>query len=104
MARAVRPGFKGYLRKGRPAPEISDTQAPSPEENASFWSRLVFAWPIPLLAVGFCRPLECNDISLIPESRSADKTVQKVVHEFRNGVRQKYPLARALYASSKADF
>lgn len=90
MARAVQPGFKGYLRKGRPAPEISDTQAPSPEENASFLNRLVFAWLSPLLAVGFRRPLGCNDIFLIPESRSADKTVQKV-DEFRNGVHQSIP-------------
>ncbi|TLD31308.1 hypothetical protein PspLS_01702 [Pyricularia sp. CBS 133598] len=104
MARADRPGFKGYFRKSRPVPEIPDAQAPSPEENATFWSRLVFAWLSPLLAVGFRRPLEPNDIFLIPENRRADKTVHEVVERFRNGVHRKYPLARALYASSKADF
>ncbi|KAJ1323690.1 ATP-binding cassette subfamily C (CFTR/MRP) member 1 [Microdochium nivale] len=92
--------------KSRPAPAVPDTQAPSPEDDAGFWNSLFFSWMSSLLAVGFRRPLESNDIYLVPSSRAADHTVPQVVNEFQECIQQgrRYPLAKALYASSKTDF
>ncbi|KAG0220544.1 P-loop containing nucleoside triphosphate hydrolase protein [Mortierella sp. GBAus27b] len=55
-----------------PVPEPGFDPGVSPEFTSSFLSRLVFGWLQPLMSLGAKRPLEREDIWLVPEARRTD--------------------------------
>ncbi|KAJ7890947.1 multidrug resistance-associated ABC transporter [Mycena olivaceomarginata] len=65
-----------------PAPPALGAGKLMPEQNASIFSRLVFAWLNPILSVGFTRPLEANDLWSLPPERLTDAMAQKLQDNF----------------------
>ncbi|EEY21461.1 canalicular multispecific organic anion transporter 1 [Verticillium alfalfae VaMs.102] len=72
------------LFRARRTSDVPRSRIPSPEENASFISQLLFAWLGPLLTTGYKRPLEYEDIWLVPQARSASYLAQSVIKSFEN--------------------
>ncbi|KAK4235854.1 P-loop containing nucleoside triphosphate hydrolase protein [Achaetomium macrosporum] len=93
------------LRRGS-IPEVPAERQISREQNAGFWSLLRFAWLSPLMSAGYRRPLERNDVWLVPEGRGAAVLHQKLDRAFKSRVTAKarFPLAWALYDTFKFDF
>ncbi|PFH48819.1 hypothetical protein AMATHDRAFT_64587 [Amanita thiersii Skay4041] len=69
-----------------------------PEDNSSFFSYLAFEWISPLLYVGYTRPLERDDLWLLPDKFLTTNVTDKVEANFYsrcnpekrpNGVREK---------------
>ncbi|KAJ7290727.1 multidrug resistance-associated ABC transporter [Mycena rebaudengoi] len=65
-----------------PAPPAFGAGKLMPEQNASIFSRLVFAWLSPILSVGFSRPLEANDLWSLPPERLTNVMAQKLQDNF----------------------
>jgi hypothetical protein len=49
--------------------KIKQERPSNPWEHASFFSKLLFIWPYPLLQLGMTRPLEPQDLPEIPQGR-----------------------------------
>ncbi|KAF8217563.1 multidrug resistance-associated ABC transporter [Mycena galopus ATCC 62051] len=65
-----------------PAPPAFGAGKLMPEQNASIFSRLVFAWLGPILSVGFTRPLEADDLWSLPPERLTNAMAQKLQDNF----------------------
>ncbi|GJJ12857.1 hypothetical protein Clacol_007102 [Clathrus columnatus] len=53
-----------------------------PEETASIPSRIIFSWISPLLAVGFSRPLEMEDLWSLQRERLSDSMADRLGEQF----------------------
>ncbi|PBK66109.1 multidrug resistance-associated ABC transporter [Armillaria solidipes] len=53
-----------------------------PEENAGFFSRLIFQWLGPFLAIGFSRPLEKEDLWRLPQKHTTGSITDDVEINF----------------------
>ncbi|KAL1863269.1 ATP-binding cassette transporter yor1 [Paecilomyces lecythidis] len=87
-------------------PPVPKERTVCPEYNAGFLSTLTFQWTAPLLAVGWKRPIELNDIWLVNPDRSASKFTGELKERFNARVKagSKRPLAMAIYETFKLDF
>ncbi|KAJ9214480.1 hypothetical protein DTO166G4_3884 [Paecilomyces variotii] len=87
-------------------PPVPKERTVCPEYNAGFLSLLTFQWTAPLLAVGWKRPIELNDIWLVNPDRSARQFSGKLKERFNARVKagSKRPLAFAIYETFKMDF
>ncbi|RXG47203.1 hypothetical protein VDGE_20419 [Verticillium dahliae] len=103
------------FRTRRTSDDVPRSRIPSPEENASIISQLLFTWLGPLLTTGYKRPLEYEDIWLVPQARSAAYLAQNLMKSFENliidkqhhGSRRRWGLpvlAWALHNCFKFDF
>ncbi|KAG7123699.1 Oligomycin resistance ATP-dependent permease YOR1 like protein [Verticillium longisporum] len=103
------------FRTRRTSDDVPRSRTPSPEENASIISQLLFTWLGPLLTTGYKRPLEYEDIWLVPQARSAAYLAQNLMKSLENliiekqhhGSRRRWGLpvlAWALHNCFKFDF
>ncbi|AEO64822.1 uncharacterized protein THITE_2142625 [Thermothielavioides terrestris NRRL 8126] len=86
-------------------PPIPETRQPTPESKAGFFSLLLFSWLSPILAVGYQRPLELNDIWLLHPDRSTRTLAERLKTNFDNNRTKgvKRPLTWAALQTFKAD-
>ncbi|KAJ4418296.1 ATP-binding cassette transporter yor1 [Neurospora sp. IMI 360204] len=86
------------LRWGKIEP-IPETRRPSPEYNAGFFKSLFFSWMGPLMATGYKRQLELNDIYEVNPDRSVDPLTERMRESYKRRVEkgEKYPLLWALH-------
>ncbi|KAH6849677.1 multidrug resistance-associated protein [Chaetomium sp. MPI-CAGE-AT-0009] len=93
------------LRRGK-VPEVPTERRRSREQDAGLWSLLSFVWLSPLMSTGYRRPLERNDVWLVPEARGAAALHEKLDKAFRHRVAsaRRFPLAWALYDTFMFDF
>ncbi|KAF2842640.1 ABC multidrug transporter-like protein [Patellaria atrata CBS 101060] len=64
-------------------PPIPKERAVSREYNASFFSRLTFQWMAPIMAVGYQRPLEVNDIWSVNPKRTVQSLEERLTQSFK---------------------
>ncbi|KAE8214065.1 hypothetical protein CF327_g2493 [Tilletia walkeri] len=84
-----------------PAPEAYGGGTTVPEHSASFASRLLFSWLTPMLAVGWTRPLQSEDLWELPQDRTAEIMGDRVEEAFYRRVRpSKRPAAVAAHYRS----
>lgn len=93
--------------KTKRLPPVPMERGPSPEYNSGILSSVYFNWLSPLLAVGYQRPLELNDIWTVNPRRS----VNILVPQFRQALQARKaaagklnPLGMALIDTLKSDF
>ncbi|PHH81899.1 hypothetical protein CDD82_7590 [Ophiocordyceps australis] len=93
------------LRWGSPGPVPTQRQV-SHEYKASFLSSLTFEWMTPLMATGYKRELQLNDIWTVNPDRAVEPLTAKVKASFDRRVKsgQRYPLLRALHESFLMEF
>ncbi|PHH65007.1 hypothetical protein CDD81_3644 [Ophiocordyceps australis] len=93
------------LRWGTAAPVPTERQV-SREYKASFLSSLTFEWMTPLMATGYKRELQQNDIWTVNPDRAVGPLTAKVKASFNRRVKsgQRYPLLRALHESFLFEF
>ncbi|KAJ4370691.1 ATP-binding cassette transporter yor1 [Neocucurbitaria cava] len=86
-----------------PVPKQRDV---CPEYTASLPSRLTWQWMHPLMAVGYKRPLEKNDIWAVNPDRSADVLATRLEAAFkaRRAAGGQRPLLGALFDTFKWEF
>ncbi|KAJ7893786.1 multidrug resistance-associated ABC transporter [Mycena leptocephala] len=70
------------LLRPPPAPPALGAGKLMPEQNASIFSKLIFAWLNPILSVGFTRPLEANDLWSLPPERLTNAMAQNFQDNF----------------------
>jgi len=63
-----------FKKKLIPVPEHPK---PSPYEKANFFSKLTYSWENPIFSVGYNRPLEKNDLFLLPHKLQEDYNEEK---------------------------
>ncbi|SLM36235.1 abc transporter [Lasallia pustulata] len=87
-------------------PPVPKERIVSREYGANFFSMLTFQWMAPLMATGYQRTLELNDIWLVNPNRSADVLSAKLKLSFHKRVARgdKYPLLWALHETFKFEF
>ncbi|OJJ45116.1 hypothetical protein ASPZODRAFT_153404 [Penicilliopsis zonata CBS 506.65] len=92
------------LRRGR-KPPIPETRQPNPEHGAGFFSLLTFSWMSPIIATGYRRSLEVNDIWLVHPDRRAQEMAARLQASFHayHGKGASRPLARAIFQTFKKD-
>ncbi|KAL0253270.1 ATP-binding cassette transporter yor1 [Diplodia seriata] len=107
----ARPPREPWHRKLNPLnwgamPPVPTERTVCPEHKAGFFSRLTFSWMTPIMAAGYRRPLESNDIWLVNPDRGLDSLSAKFHAAFTNRVRgrHKSPLAAALHDTFKREF
>lgn len=93
--------------KTKRMPSIPKERGPSPEYQSGILSSIYFHWLSPLLAVGYQRPLELNDIWTVNPKRS----VEILVPKFRKSLQTRKaasgrldPLGMALIDTLRLDF
>lgn len=93
------------LRWGKVSP-VPEERLPSREYNAPFLSMVYFQWVAPLMATGYRRTLQQNDIYLVNPNRSADVLTEKLQTSFNKRVARgdKYPLLWAMHETFKFEF
>ncbi|OJD32507.1 abc transporter family protein [Diplodia corticola] len=93
------------LNRG-PVPPVPAERTVCPEHKAGFFSRLTFSWLTPIMAAGYRRPLETNDIWLVNPDRGLASLSLKFNAAFTNRVRGRHsaPLAAALHDTFKREF
>ncbi|KZF24766.1 P-loop containing nucleoside triphosphate hydrolase protein [Xylona heveae TC161] len=107
---AANPDKKWYKRinplKRSSKPAVPQERIVSREHGAGFFSRLTFQWMSPIMAVGYQRPLELNDIWLVNPDRSVDVMVAKLDASLRERVARgdKQPLFWAMHDTFKVEF
>lgn len=93
--------------KSKNVPPIPAERAVSREYQAGFFSVLYFQWMAPLMAVGYQRPLELNDIWAVNPDRSVDVMATRLKRALKRrtaNVGKLDPLALAIYDTFKTDF
>jgi len=88
-------------------PPVPTHRGVSGEYRAGFFSALYFQWMVPLLSVGYQRPLELNDVWEVNPNRSVDMLASAFKaslqrHNARPG--RLDPLLMAIYDTFRADF
>lgn len=107
---SIRKKKKWYKRlnplKRGPKPPVPVVQEICPEYGAGFFSRLTFQWIHPLMAKGYKRPLEKNDLWLVNPDRSADVLAEKLEASFTRRLQEggERPLLGALFDTFKWEF
>ncbi|KAF2088727.1 P-loop containing nucleoside triphosphate hydrolase protein [Saccharata proteae CBS 121410] len=93
------------LRWG-PMPPVPPERIECPEQTASFFSKITFQWMTPIMAVGYRRPLELNDVWLVNPDRRIDLLADRFNASFTKRVKRgdKHPLAFALHDTFKKEF
>ncbi|EME39299.1 hypothetical protein DOTSEDRAFT_75126 [Dothistroma septosporum NZE10] len=94
------------LRNGRPPP-VPKERLPSREHGAGWFSIYTFQWISPLMAVGYQRPLEVNDIWAVNPERSVEVMKSKLYSNLakrRTRPGRINPLILALYDTFKKEF
>ncbi|USP75306.1 hypothetical protein yc1106_02580 [Curvularia clavata] len=93
------------ILKNNPPP-VPKARTVSPEYTAGFLSRLTWQWMQPIMAVGYKRPLEKNDIWEVNPDRSADAMVAKLEASFNRRREQgkERPLLGAMFDTFKWEF
>ncbi|KAH8880912.1 P-loop containing nucleoside triphosphate hydrolase protein [Thozetella sp. PMI_491] len=90
---------------GRSEPPIPEERQICPEASASFFNLLTFTWMSSIMAVGYRRPLEINDIWLLNPQRQSRNWAAKLKANFhenhKNGVKR--PLTRAIFKTFRKD-
>eukprot|EP01116_Phalansterium_solitarium_P010898 TRINITY_DN263_c0_g2_i2.p1 TRINITY_DN263_c0_g2~~TRINITY_DN263_c0_g2_i2.p1 ORF type:complete len:1470 (+),score=645.31 TRINITY_DN263_c0_g2_i2:96-4505(+) len=71
---SVPPGYEQLESEVSSDEFAIDPKLTNPEKNAGFYSKLVFSWLNPLLALGFKRPLETSDLWELPADLTAKNT------------------------------
>ncbi|KAH8731418.1 P-loop containing nucleoside triphosphate hydrolase protein [Phaeosphaeriaceae sp. PMI808] len=92
--------------KWGPKPPVPKTREVCPEYTAGTLSRITWYWMQPLMAIGYQRPLEKNDIWTVNPKRSADVLAQKLEAAFTKRLEQRNarPLLGALFDTFKWEF
>lgn len=72
-----------FVSTHAPPPQHTVDTAPIlPEANASWFSLLFFNWLTPLIALGYARPLEPQDLYRLQDSRSSAVIAEKILSSF----------------------
>ncbi|KAF2157253.1 ABC multidrug transporter [Myriangium duriaei CBS 260.36] len=88
-------------------PPVPGQRGISGEYRAGFFSSLYFQWMVPLLSVGYQRPLELKDIWEVNPNRSLDKLTidfKESLVERKTKPSRLDPLLLAIYDTFKKDF
>ncbi|KAE8442444.1 hypothetical protein EG329_003345 [Mollisiaceae sp. DMI_Dod_QoI] len=87
-------------------PPVPETRSVSREYTAPFLSLVYFQWIAPLMAVGYKRQLEQNDIYLVNPNRSANVLTHKLKASFSKRVARgdRYPLLWAMHETFRTEF
>lgn len=87
-------------------PPVPKERIISNEYHASFFSLLTFQWMSPLMATGYRRPLQINDIWLVNPERKVEPVAEKLSASFRKRTSRgdRYPLLWALHETFKFEF
>ncbi|KAF7549060.1 hypothetical protein G7Z17_g6647 [Cylindrodendrum hubeiense] len=90
------------LRWG-PPPAVPKEKTPSREYKASFFSLLTFQWMAPLMASGYRRSLEENDLWTVNPDRAAEPLTNTLKASFKRRIERgdKYPLLWAMHETFK---
>ncbi|EPS37568.1 hypothetical protein H072_8744 [Dactylellina haptotyla CBS 200.50] len=98
LRKPTKPWYRRNPLKSRVPPPVPDTREISREKNSNILSQLSFWWINNLMTVGYNRPLELNDIPLLPPERRVEPAVIKITEEFKKRAARgdKYPLLMAL--------
>ncbi|GAB1315033.1 ATP-binding cassette transporter yor1 [Madurella fahalii] len=95
-----RPWYKqpNPLRWGK-IPPVPREREVCPEYKAGFFSAMIFQWIAPLMATGYKRRLELNDIYRVNPDRAVDPLTEKMRASFKRRVANgdKYPLIWAMH-------
>lgn len=94
--------------KKRTVPPLPEHRGVSGEYRANFLSALYFQWMVPLMSVGYQRPLELVDIWNV----NPDRNVEGLSNKFKSSLEKRRttpskkvdPLTLALYDTFKSDF
>ena len=92
--------------KWGPKPPIPKEREVCPEYKASLVSRITFQWMQPLMATGYKRPLEKNDIWSVNPDRSAEVLIERLNASFAKRLEQggDKPLLMAMFDTFKREF
>ncbi|KAK0755687.1 hypothetical protein N5P37_011766 [Trichoderma harzianum] len=87
-------------------PPIPKERTVSREHQASFFSKVSFAWMTPLMTTGYRRQLDKQDIWLINPDRASERLICQVKNAFHRRVRNKQqnPLFWALHETFMFEF
>ncbi|KAG8960099.1 hypothetical protein FRC03_007064 [Tulasnella sp. 419] len=69
-----------------PPPKTLDDASITPEVTANLYDTLTLGWILPILALGYARPLQTTDLWKIDEARSAKEFSQKIDDGFARRV------------------
>ena len=100
------PWWRWLLLQHRTLPPIPKERSVSREYNANLFSKLSFQWMTPLMAKGYQRPLELNDIWRVNPDRSANVLADRLEDAFKRRVQKghKRPLLAAMHETFKESF
>ncbi|KAJ6255815.1 hypothetical protein Dda_9425 [Drechslerella dactyloides] len=98
LRKAPKPWYRRNPLKSRIPPPVPEQREVSKEKSSNVVSQLTFYWINHLMRVGYNRPLELNDIPLLPPERRVEPAVAKINEQFKERVARgdKYPLLGAL--------
>ncbi|KAG8960096.1 hypothetical protein FRC03_007061 [Tulasnella sp. 419] len=75
-------------RHASPPPKTMDDAPIIPEVSANLYDKLTMGWIYPMLATGYVRPLQPNDLWRIEEARSAEEYARRIDDSFARRVRE----------------
>ncbi|KAG4106141.1 P-loop containing nucleoside triphosphate hydrolase protein [Neocallimastix lanati (nom. inval.)] len=75
-----------FKKKEYPVPE---TPKPSPYPKANFFSKITYSWENPIFSVGYKRPLEKNDLFLLPPKLKEDYNEERFYYHWDKEVAKK---------------
>ncbi|KIX00378.1 uncharacterized protein Z518_10517 [Rhinocladiella mackenziei CBS 650.93] len=90
----------------RNPPPIPEERTVCREYDASFFSLLTFQWMNPLMATGYKRPIELNDIWLVNPDRSSGTMMDLLMASFKRRTQrgERNPLTWALFDTFRGEF
>ncbi|KAK6334206.1 hypothetical protein TWF696_002707 [Orbilia brochopaga] len=98
LRKAPKPWYRRNPLKSRIPPPVPEERQVSREKSSNIISKLTFYWINNLMRVGYNRPLELNDIPILPPERRVEPSVIKINEQLKKRVARgdKYPLLGAL--------
>ncbi|PWO29292.1 WD40 repeat containing protein [Pyrenophora tritici-repentis] len=104
--RKKKPFYKRLNFLKRHPPPVPKQRVVCPEYTAGLFSRLSWQWMQPLMAVGYKRPLENNDLWMVNPDRSADVLAERLEAAFKRRREQgaDRPLLGAMFDTFKWEF
>ncbi|PZD47338.1 MdlB, ABC-type multidrug transport system, ATPase and permease component [Pyrenophora tritici-repentis] len=104
--RKKKPFYKRLNFLKRNPPPVPKQRVVCPEYTAGLFSRLSWQWMQPLMAVGYKRPLENNDLWMVNPDRSADVLAERLEAAFKRRREQgaDRPLLGAMFDTFKWEF
>ncbi|KAF9510628.1 hypothetical protein BS47DRAFT_1395829 [Hydnum rufescens UP504] len=81
-----------FTMKNPPPPQGTlDEASIIPDTTANFFSLLTYAWVLPMLNLGYARPLETTDLWKLDDSRAAGLYADRILESFDRDISPSWP-------------